>query len=138
MKGTGSHRWMSRLSAAIVPPIVCLFQGMLQTVLSENLYFIFGSWHVLPPRRSAPEAQLLSCDLITVIHLFSFMQLLQCSNGHFGMCVCVCVFKHLPVCVFVLPPVGLLCVRVCVNSIVEASCVWVPRGALRCVSRGTG
>ncbi len=33
--------------AAIVPPIVCLFQELWHTVLSENLHFIFGgSWQV--------------------------------------------------------------------------------------------
>lgn len=125
----GCPDFCRRLMAAIVPPIVCLFQELWHTVLSENLHFMFwGSWQAgwqvlavrTPCHPVCPPLKLMLLHFISVFHSCPFSEphssvsipLLYATAAMTyvvkAILVCVFMFKHPPVCEQYCE--GLLCV----------------------------
>lgn len=122
MKEIGSHKWMSRFqweADGCHCPSYCLSaSGEVANCAQWKLAFYFwelagglvgpGSWHTLPPHRSAPEAHFLSLDFISVFHSCPFsypyssvsIPLLYATAAltyvvkAILVCVCVCILKH--------------------------------------------
>lgn len=153
MKKTGSHGWMStflREAGGCCCPSYCLpVLGLAAHCAQWKFTFYFEelagvlsagtSCHpVGPPLKLISSVLTLSSSSICGLSLnHSSVSILlfyvTAALTHIVKAILVCVCLSILYCVFFL--VGLQCVYG--NSIVKVSCVQVPWGALRCVSRGT-